>query len=389
MNKTHTKKIIPLESMRGIAAFIVFLYHFILGFTPQWHGLDAKVAIVGANLKETPFFFFINGLGAVTFFFVLSGFVLSYKFFSTRDTSTLIHSVIKRWPRLFPLALISTLISCFLIKNDLYYWKRAAKITHSSWMSSFAHAQSGFQHASYFDAFLQGFFYTFFRGDENLNSSLWTMNFEFIGSLIVFGLIGILNKRKAFQGLLLIFTVIVTCYHFNVLMIPFVMGCFLSFCNCQIGKFKNVKNSPYILIPALIFAFLALGYLEPGTGFYGFMNIFGKNSAFQIRIILHSLASIVLIQSVLNYDFLYKLFDNKVGRFLGRSSFALYVFHVPLMFSFSAFLFLYLRKPYGYITSVVVTFFATTIILILLSWLLTLIDEFWSKIVNTIVKNKF
>ena len=64
--------------MRGIAAFVVFLFHFLLGFAPQYHGQEAATAIPGSNLFETPFFFLINGHAAVMFFFVLSGFVLSY-----------------------------------------------------------------------------------------------------------------------------------------------------------------------------------------------------------------------------------------------------------------------------------------------------------------------
>ena len=53
----QSRKIIPLESMRGIAAFMVFLFHFVLGFMPQRHGQEATTAIPGGNLLETPFSF--------------------------------------------------------------------------------------------------------------------------------------------------------------------------------------------------------------------------------------------------------------------------------------------------------------------------------------------
>jgi hypothetical protein len=41
---------------------------------------------------------------------------------------------------------------------------------------------------SFWDAFSQGAFYTFFRGDAYYDSSLWSMRYELIGSLLAFGL---------------------------------------------------------------------------------------------------------------------------------------------------------------------------------------------------------
>ena len=112
--------------MRGLAAFMVFLFHFVLGFLPQRHGQEAAVAIPGGNLLETPLFFLINGHAAVTFFFVLSGFVLSYSYFSKNSNDGLLGSIIKRWPRLFPMALISTLFSWLMIHYGLYAYAETA-----------------------------------------------------------------------------------------------------------------------------------------------------------------------------------------------------------------------------------------------------------------------
>ena len=142
--RPKTKKIVPLESMRGLAAFMVFLFHFILGFIPQRHGQELAVAIPGGNLLETPFFFLINGHAAVTFFFVLSGFVLSYSYFSKGTNDGLIGSVIKRWPRLFPIALISTLFSWLMIHYGLYSYVETAQITKSGWMARFASSSGDF-----------------------------------------------------------------------------------------------------------------------------------------------------------------------------------------------------------------------------------------------------
>ena len=84
-----------------------------------------------------------------------------------------------------------------MIHYGLYSYAEAAKITQSGWMAKFASSSGNFLNASAYDAFMQGSFFSFYRGDANLNTSLWTMHYEFIGSLLVFGLIPILNGQRA------------------------------------------------------------------------------------------------------------------------------------------------------------------------------------------------
>ena len=387
VTKQQSTKIVPLESMRGLAAFMVFLFHFVLGFIPQRHGQEPWTAIAGGNLMETPFFFLINGHAAVTFFFVLSGFVLSYSYFSKQQNDGLLGSVIKRWPRLFPMALISTLFSWLMIHYGLYSYTEVAEITNSRWMSRFAHSNGDFLNASFYDAFMQGFFFSFFRGDENLNTSLWTMHYEFIGSMLVFGLIPIINGIRTRLALIVFFTLMLAAFFTSVYMCAFIMGCFLSYYRCQVSKGKPLlPNHKLTLIISLIIIIIAFGYTEPGKGFYSFMLMSDKGMMRAIRIIIHCFAAVLLIQLILNYESVYKLFDGKIGRFLGRCSFSLYVIHVPLMFSFSTFVFLSLLDVVGYRGAVLVTFVLSVPALFLVSWLMTLIDEIWCKKVNRTVK---
>ena len=384
-NKIASKKITPLESMRGIAAFMVFLFHFMIGFMPQRHGQEVATAIPGGNLKDTPFFFLINGHAAVLFFFVLSGFVLSYSYFSKKDNKGLLTSIIKRWPRLFPLALISTIVSYLLIQFDLYSYSEAARITQSDWMSKFANARRGFLNADFSDAFMQGWFYTFFRGDKNLNTSLWTMYNEFYGSLVVFALIPLLNGKKALKLILPLILFLVVSYFTNIFFIAFILGCYLSYYRCQVRSPDSTYNK-FLIVLGVIFVIFSFGYIEPGTGFYSFMNVFNRELTITARIILHTIASVVLIELILSIKGFYNLLDNKIGRFLGRCSFALYVIHVPLLFSFSTYVFLTLLEPFGYTLTIIVTFALTMPLLFLISWLMALIDEFWCKRINSLAK---
>ena len=388
------KKIASLESLRGIAAFIVFFGHFILGFVPQYHGL-APAGIPGKQLQETPLFFFINGSGWVTFFFVLSGFVLSYRFYSQRTNEHLAAAIIKRWPRLFPLALISTLFSFLMIEYGLYSYYQASQITQSDWMAKLAWGgKGGAFEVTFWEAFTQGFFTTFFRGDQFLNSSLWTMHYEFIGSLVVFGMIPIYNGQKLINGFL-IYLIAIAVIIFSpinngflpLFMIAFVSGCFFSFYLAQHQYIKS-KNQPSLILFSLglIFSFLALGFLSPAKGFYNFLNIIPSEYLTLFQISIHTIASLILIYYALNHNGLYRILDGRVGRFLGRISFALYVIHVPILFSVSTAVFLRLMPSIGYTYSVVVAFFITLPILLLLAWLMSLLDEKWCRKVNQTVK---
>lgn len=97
------KKILALESLRGLAALIVVFCHIASGFYPAM--VIGPVAAKAHSSFEkfvlsTPLNMFINGSFAVTCFFVLSGFVLSYGYFS-RSTD-LVAASIKRYFRLVP-----------------------------------------------------------------------------------------------------------------------------------------------------------------------------------------------------------------------------------------------------------------------------------------------
>jgi hypothetical protein len=90
-----------LEAMRGIAALIVVASHLVRAFSSH----QLSEIWVGK-----PWFVFINGEAAVTFFFVLSGYVLTLRPLRSGDPLATVRGVIKRWPRLAgPVSLVPSL----------------------------------------------------------------------------------------------------------------------------------------------------------------------------------------------------------------------------------------------------------------------------------------
>jgi hypothetical protein len=71
-------------------------------------------------LHNTPLHLVLNGAFAVTILFVLSGIVLSAKFFRTKSEPVVAASAAKRYVRLALPALGSVLIACLLLKLGLF-----------------------------------------------------------------------------------------------------------------------------------------------------------------------------------------------------------------------------------------------------------------------------
>ena len=90
------KRIPYLDSIRGIAAMMVLFYHYF-----AWLHADT-IAFQGAV-------FFINGSDAVSFFFVLSGLVLSYKYLHFDAKIQLKRYALHRFFRLFPAFAVAVL----------------------------------------------------------------------------------------------------------------------------------------------------------------------------------------------------------------------------------------------------------------------------------------
>src|SRR3954454_20974042 len=102
------ERLIELEAVRGIASFVVLAHHCFLGFAPSLlHGLVTPPG--PGSLFGTPLFAFMNGGAAVVVFFVLSGFVLTYRAIERDDPKPLLAGALKRWPRLALPVVISTM----------------------------------------------------------------------------------------------------------------------------------------------------------------------------------------------------------------------------------------------------------------------------------------
>lgn len=362
------ERVYILEGLRGVAAIIVVFSHCSLGFFPHLSGIFHNFP-AEQSWNGEPWFFFINGSGAVVFFFVLSGFVLSRNILINNRPDKVMRGVIKRWPRLAFLTTISTLMSWLLFHFDLYFYREAAELTNSPWLQRFAYSSKEPINSSVWDALAQGGFFTFFRGDQYFNSSLWTMHFEFIGSFIVLGMTLLLLacrnlpiRNSAFSiGIITVLAAFVSPWY-----PPFLFGLLTSF---LLPRRLHLK-----LIPRLVLIVLVL-YLLGCRNRVGAYEIFSPIPFQYINII----GSVLLI--VTCYDIQLGCRITRMARFLGAISFPLYLLHVLVLCSLGSWVYVSLDKYHVPFLS----FFASIVTLIvsgLMSLPLIVIEQRWIKTLN-------
>ena len=175
--ETAPARFIALDGIRGWASLTVVIYH-LSGST--WGALFP--------VFSAPYVAFLtNGDLAVSVFFVLSGMALSMKFLASGNSADIDRLLLKRYFRLTVPVLYSCLIMYILLRLHLNYNIAAARIVGSQeWLGDFV----GFKPSAVeMLEFALAKVYVYSGHADNYNAFLWTMRFEFSGSLLTFAVL--------------------------------------------------------------------------------------------------------------------------------------------------------------------------------------------------------
>ena len=331
-----TGKDVPLEALRGIAALVVVLNHSILAFLPQYYGSGPLPSGGPHSLQGTLQYVFINGAGAVSLFFVLSGYVLTRRFCFTGETRILMKGAVKRWPRLMGPVLATVMLSYSLFYFHLYYFQQAGAKSGSDWLSLFG--DSFFQMGQpplttaaihLRGALEQGLYLVFFRGDYLYDSSLWTMRPELAGSLIAFGAAPILLEARKSSPYLTIAlaAALVALLHFaDSNLEAFPIGVAMAVLLPRGGRLPHVLAWPMLLL-----ALYLLGYPGHAEGAYAalaWLEAQGMKGAEPMIV-----GAALTIGAVECFPPVRRAISGRLAALLGKFSFPIYLVHVLVIFS--------------------------------------------------------
>lgn len=325
-------KVLPLEGLRGLAALAVVLSHLGMEFFPTALAGRTREQHVPIEqwLYDSPFRGFYAGFFAVCIFFVLSGYVLSLKYLRTLDTRVISDAVAKRYFRLAPAVVASTLLlaiaAAFLNDMALAQWP-----------------------AYLLSAAREGVYGSFLFGDNQHNSVAWTMQVELLGSLALFVYLLAFGRFKWgwIAGVVLCAALMAR--------LP-LMGCFfaLFICGAYLGRVARFAAKPVVAALMLAVGFYLGGYDSPSLA-YRHVVEWANILQFEYKIVLNwpvvipGLGAVLMVWALLGGSLISRPFASRLCVWLGKISFALYLTHTLVLMLVSKPL-LHLTEPYaGYV----------------------------------------
>jgi peptidoglycan/LPS O-acetylase OafA/YrhL len=259
VDNPRSNRELHLEGLRGLAALTVMSFHYLYAFFPF---AIAGVGIAHSHFEKiwfrSPWEVFTSGVFAVAIFFVLSGYVLSILFFRLKDTDILRTMALKRYIRLGVPAATSVLIAYVFLKLHIF---RPATLAHA--ISPNFPLDWNFT-PKLFDALYQAFWGAYLSTGApaapsnpalTYNGVLWTLAYEFLGSMFIFGflaLVGKLRFRWLAYGLLLIITSS-TCF------LGFIFGMIIADITANHDGVVRFLRRPKIILPLMALVGLYLG----------------------------------------------------------------------------------------------------------------------------------
>ena len=358
-----TEKISYLDGLRGVAAINVMLMHFFIVLLPAMIYSDRMPSHLG-NLEKiftsTPLGLIGAGNFSVCIFFVLSGYVLTQKYFKTKDRSIIISGAVRRYIRLFVPVFAATMLSFLLASTGMFhYFIEAVMISGNN------------NYANYWtftpdlaEAIKQAAWGTFFAGDDTYNPVLWTMSVEFYGSMLVFAMALFFGSLRARWTFYLAAVVL----FLNTYYLAFIIG--MGLADVFNGKTSIFKTSNKVILSIVLASGLFLGSYPVGTVTADSLYAFLDNGFFQTpKYAYHILGAGMLMYVLLNSQRLQKIFSSPVLVFLGKISYSLYLVHFLVISTLTCALFLVLHPVLPYGAAVLISCVLSVLVIIPLSYL--------------------
>ncbi|KUJ23701.1 uncharacterized protein LY89DRAFT_950 [Mollisia scopiformis] len=374
-----------LDGLRGYACYAVFFSHYTTAYCNEvWHPYGE-----GGNhhFVQTYYIFQLpiirllyNGQAAVTIFFVLSGYVLSYKplkLIHSRDfeklQGALGSAIFRRWFRLFLPVAALWILNIFLVQFGVFSWFDKFHSENPSMppgiVESYLPAGESFwgtvynAYRSYFD-FARGTLFTWTKNGilPDVDGHTWTLHVEFRSSCILFLFLHGCSKMRANIRLVFFMFSSAFCLYWDEWAIAtFLAGSSIAELDLRmrrrqaaspsdgegnnyesltlpipipraLSRFRSLfrhSNSQKVWAVLFIFALLILSYPPVGADkvfFYSLLSWYHPFTAWDL-FFWESVGAILLVFIISRLRAVQRFLEWPISQYMGKTSFALYLMH--------------------------------------------------------------
>lgn len=386
-----------MDGLKGLACIFIVIHHFILGYYPAAYlgagGYSHCVSGADIRFAQSPIAFFTIGDLWVTVFCMVSGFLVAYQVFRMTDERQFSKALLKRYPRLMlPVFFVSAAVFVML-QLDLFYNSQAAALTHSEWLDQFYHDKSGI-----IELFTDSLIDDWLVGMRTIYSNaFWMLRDLFVGAFAAYILAAM--GRKLQKGMLYVYIFVCILYlSVNSRVADFAFGVLAAYLVFRYQELFKEKKKLFmgigliLLVVAVLLGAYPVG-MEPTNG-YRYLAGLGNFLYHRLTpyLFYHKLAVFALLMGIFMVSAVQKLLSTKAGSFLGSISYAVYLIHIPVLFSLTALLFVKMQGLFKtYHAACLVAFVVSLFIIILLAWLFHKLVEkpcirFTNRLVERILK---
>jgi peptidoglycan/LPS O-acetylase OafA/YrhL len=350
-----TERNYSLDGLRGFAALAVIFSHAAMAFYP-WleYGTNAQSPFWMRLVYNSPLAIVYNGNLSVSIFFVLSGYVLSVKFFRSGDSDHIRGMFVKRYFRLAPPVLFVCLLNYAVMKSGLMFNQLS---TVSAWAREQFHANPNL-----YDAIVEGVWRDYLVWFPVYNPPAWTMRIEFLGSMMVFA-VCLLAKRIPNRWILYIVITLALCLtedYFGTLFASFFIGVWAA--ESPRKKLSNARSVVLLVVALYLGSYHATSsFHAPLAWAVESLNLWHPDY------LITAAASTCIFYVVLTNAAAKKVFE--LGRELGRRSYCFYLVHMGIFMSVGMYVFDHLQRMTGVskdaaiglsvLSTILVTYFAS------------------------------
>jgi peptidoglycan/LPS O-acetylase OafA/YrhL len=345
-------KIKYIEGMRGLAALIVLFAHTISAFYPVLFPhpdvlplpLDylATQPILVKAFVFSPLIVFLNGIFAVIIFLIISGYVISYNCFHSKDENYIAASFFKRYFRLTIPILFSCFISYFLLEVGAFANIEASLEAHSPWLKVPYACQANF--FNMIKLVLYDEYLGFSVEDMGCYGMiLWVIHALLLGSFLVYAFYALFAQASSRLRIFIYIALIIIFS--RSLLLAVILGMIL----CDMDANNVFRNVNKIILLIMILPGIYLGSLiRIDFPFYTILDIdFVKNyfgGWAHLLLFYYIIGAFLLFFALSRLSFSIKVFSSKVAVYLGKISFSIYLLHLIVICSLSSYIFVWLKN---------------------------------------------